>query len=75
MLPIDTEHFPVPGSQVSGWSTHSDTVNEVDYVENSPKISVITHSYNQAEFIEETIRSVQLQQDPNLEYSITDERS
>ncbi len=37
-----------------------------------PKISIITPSYNQAEYIEETIRSVLLQGYPNLEYIVID---
>lgn len=37
-----------------------------------PRISIVTPSYNQDRYVEETIRSVLLQGYPNLEYSVID---
>jgi glycosyltransferase involved in cell wall biosynthesis len=37
-----------------------------------PRLSIVTPSYNQGQFLEETIRSVLLQGYPNLEYLVVD---
>jgi FkbM family methyltransferase len=42
------------------------------HLKNAPRISIVTPSYNQAQFIEATMRSVFDQQYPNLEYVVQD---
>jgi glycosyltransferase involved in cell wall biosynthesis len=65
--------LPKPDNNKSGWPWTTE-VNPSMYDENViwPKLTIVTPSYNQGEFIEETIRAVLLQNYPNLEYIIMD---
>src|ERR1700749_493872 len=63
--------LPKPETQQTGWPWTEET-SPAQYDESTawPKLTIVTPSFNQAHFLEETIRSVLLQNYPNLEYIV-----
>jgi len=65
--------LPENSENKKGWPWDQETVFDVnDSKKHWPKISIVTPSYNQGIFLEETLRSILLQNYPDLELIVID---
>lgn len=67
--------LPLPPPGKNGWPWTVESQSLPAFLKDGrewPRISIVTPSYNQAHFLEETLRSVLLQGYPNLEYMVID---
>jgi glycosyltransferase involved in cell wall biosynthesis len=64
--------LPSPPPGRTGWPWDKETQPDTSRARDLPRVTIVTPSYNQAGFLEETIRTVLLQNYPNLEYIVMD---
>jgi glycosyltransferase involved in cell wall biosynthesis len=71
----DYTHLPRSERDYEGWpweAPHSPTLPEYAFSSKLPRISIVMPSYNQSKYIEQAIRSILLQNYPDLELFIED---
>jgi len=64
--------LPPPPPGRTGWPWTEESPAPANAPARWPRVTIVTPSYNQGRFIEETIRSVQLQGYENLEHIVVD---
>jgi glycosyltransferase involved in cell wall biosynthesis len=72
MLPSEALPAPPPGRQGWPWEAYDAGTIPLPRGKQWPRISVVTPSFNQGEFLEATLRSVLLQGYPNCEILVLD---
>lgn len=75
MHPLTLDDLPAPPPGKTGWPWTIGSAASAPVPrggERWPRISIVTPSYQQGQFLEETLRSVLLQQYPDLEYLVID---